>query len=92
MFGPALAKTKGSRPVAARAAADDARTVLEEIIRRGAQSGALAVSPDDPLDQGKVVFFAWSVVHGLSMALLDGFAEGQLTVDDLVNEIKRAVW
>jgi AcrR family transcriptional regulator len=91
MLGPALAKSQDGRPAAARAAANDARSVLEEIIRRGAQSGVFAVSPDDPLDQAKVVFFAWSVVHGLSMALIDGFAEGELTVEDLVHEIDRAV-
>jgi AcrR family transcriptional regulator len=91
MLGPTLAKPKGGRPAAARAAADDARTVLEEIVRRGAQTGVFAVSPDDPLDQAKVVFFAWSVVHGLSMALIDGFAEAEFTVEDLVKEIERSV-
>jgi AcrR family transcriptional regulator len=91
MFGPALAKSKGSRPAAARAAADDARSVLEEIIHRGAQSGIFAVSPNNPLEQAKVVFFAWSVVHGLSMALLDGFLEEELTIEDLVDEIDRVL-
>lgn len=89
--GPALAKSTGSRPAAARRAADEARAVLEEIIHRGAQMGAFDVSPDDPLEQAKVVFFAWSVVHGLSMALLDGFAETKITLDDLVKEIERSV-
>ncbi len=37
------------------------------------------------------MFFAWSVVHGLSMALLDGFAETEITADDLVKEIERVV-
>ena len=89
--GPALAKSTGSRPAEARRAADEARAVLEEIIQRGAQSGVFSVSPDDPLEQAKVVFFAWSVVHGLSMALLDGFAETEITLDDLVKEIERVV-
>ncbi len=91
MCGPALAKSTGSRPAGAREAAEEARAVLEEIIRRGAQSGAFAVSPDDPLEQAKVVFFAWSVVHGLSMALLDGFAETEITLDDMVKEIERGL-
>lgn len=91
MCGPALAKSTGSRPAEARRAADEARAVLEGIIRSGAQSGVFAVSPDDPLEQAKVVFFAWSVVHGLSMALLDGFAETKITLDDLVKEIERVV-
>jgi AcrR family transcriptional regulator len=91
MCGPALAKSTGGRPAEARRAADDARAVLDEIIHRGAQSGVFAVSPDDPLEQSKVVFFAWSVVHGLSMALLDGFTETKIALDDLVKEIERAV-
>src|ERR1700728_2620165 len=91
MCGPALAKSTGGRPAEARRAANDARAVLEEIIHRGAQSGVFAVSPDDPLEQSKVVFFVWSVVHGLSMALLDGFTRAEITLDDLVKEIERAL-
>jgi AcrR family transcriptional regulator len=91
MFGPALAKWKGGRPPAAFRAGDDAKAVLVEIIARGARSGVFAVSPDDPLDQAKVVFFAWSVVHGLTTLLIDDFMEGDLTVDDLVEEIDRSV-
>jgi len=89
--GPALAKSTGSRPAEARTAADDARSVLEDIIRRGARSGAFAVSPDESRDQARVVFFTWSVVHGLSMALLDGFAGTEIAVDDLVKLVERAV-
>jgi AcrR family transcriptional regulator len=91
MCGPALAKSTGSRPAEARTAADDARSVLEDIIRRGARSGAFAVSPDESRDQARVVFFTWSVVHGLSMALLDGFAGTEIAVDDLVKLVERAV-
>jgi AcrR family transcriptional regulator len=91
MFGPALAKSKGARPAAARAAGNDAKSVLAEIILRGARSGAFAISPDDPKDQAKVIFFVWSVVHGLTMLLLDDFAEAGLTIDDLVEEIERVV-
>ncbi len=91
MCGPALAKSTGSRPAAARMAADDARSVLDDIIRRGARSGAFAVSPDETRDQARVVFLTWSVVHGLSMALLDGFAGTEIAVEDLVEVIERAV-
>ncbi len=91
MCGPALAKSTGSRPAAARIAADEAKSVLGDIIRRGARSGAFAVSPDDPRDQARVVFFTWSVVHGLSMALLDGFAGTEIAPEDLVKLIERAV-
>jgi AcrR family transcriptional regulator len=91
MCGPALAKSTEGRPVAARAAADDAWAVLEGIVRRGAQTGAFDLSPDDPIMQAKVVFFAWSVVHGLSMAILDGFAGSKISVDDLVPVMDRVL-
>jgi AcrR family transcriptional regulator len=91
MFGPALARSKGGRPLAAREAGNEAKTVLVDVIVRGARSGAFAVAPDDPVDQGKAVFFAWSAVHGLTMLLLDGFLEVELTVDDLIKEIERIV-
>ena len=91
MFGPALAKSKGGRPQAAREAGNNARAVLVDIIVRGARSGVFAVAPDDPVDLEKAVFFAWSVVHGLAMALLDGFLQVELTVDDLIKEFERVV-
>jgi len=91
MFGPALAKSKGGRPAAALGAGDDAKAVLIEIIVRGARSGTFAVSPNDPIDQAKVVFLAWSVVHGLTTVLIDDFMEGELTIDDLIKEIERTV-
>jgi AcrR family transcriptional regulator len=91
MFGPALAKSKGSRPQAARKAGNNARAVLVDIIVRGARSGVFAVAPDDPVDLEKAVFFAWSLVHGLAMALLDDFLQVALTVDDLIKEIERVL-
>jgi AcrR family transcriptional regulator len=91
MFGPALATPKGGRPQAAREAGNNARAVLVDIIVRGARSGVFAVTADDPVDLEKAVFFAWSVVHGLAMALLDGFLQVELTVDDLIKEFERVV-
>jgi AcrR family transcriptional regulator len=91
MFGPALARSKGGRPRVARESGDQAKTVLVDVIVRGARSGAFAIAPDDPVDQGKAVFFAWSVVHGLTMLLLDDFLEVELTIDDLIKEIERIV-
>jgi AcrR family transcriptional regulator len=91
MFGPALAKSGDGRPAEARRAGDGAKAVLEGVILRGARSGAFAISPDDPVDQAKVVFFAWSVVHGLTTLLLDDFSETELKVDDLAKQIEHVV-
>ena len=91
MFGPALAKPKGGRPQGAREAGNNARAVLVDIIVRGALSGVFAVAANDPVDLEKAVFFAWSVVHGLAMALLDGFLQVELTIDDLIKEFERVM-
>jgi hypothetical protein len=91
MFGPVLAKSIGSRPQAAHHAGTNARAVLAEIILRGARSGVFAIAADDPVDVEKAVFFSWSLVHGLAMALLDGFLQVELTIDDLVEEIEKAL-
>jgi AcrR family transcriptional regulator len=91
MFGPALAKSKGSRPQAARHAGNDARAVLVDIIVRGARSGVFAIAADDPLGIEKAAFFSWSLVHGLAMALLDGFLQAELTIDDIVEEIAKVL-
>jgi AcrR family transcriptional regulator len=91
MFGPALAQSGASRPQAARKAGANARSVLVEIIVRGARSGVFAVAPDDPADREKAAFFAWSVVHGLAMAMLDDLPQAELTIDDLIKEIERGL-
>jgi AcrR family transcriptional regulator len=91
MFGPALAKSKGGRPQAARHAGNNARAVLVDIIVRGARSGIFAIAVDDPVDVEKAVFFSWSLVHGLAMALLDGFLQVELTIDDLVEEMEKVL-
>lgn len=91
MFGPALAASKGGRPIEARTAGAAAKAVLAEIILCGARSGQFAVSPDDTNDQARIVFAAWATVHGMTMLLLDEFTETELTVGDLLKSIERTV-
>jgi AcrR family transcriptional regulator len=91
MFGPALTQSQASRPQAARKAGVNARSVLVDIVVRGARSGVFAVRADDPVDLEKAVFFAWSVVHGLAMAALDDLMQVELTIDDLIQEIERGL-
>jgi AcrR family transcriptional regulator len=91
MFGPALAKTKGGRPPAARFAGADAKTVLAEIILRGARSGVFAVSPDDRPGQEMAVFFSWSAIHGVTMLLLDDFMEADFALDDAIKGFERTL-
>ncbi len=91
MFGSVLPKSKGGLPAAAQSAGDDAESVLVDIIACGARSGVFAISPDDPLDQARAVFLAWSTVHGITMLLLDNLLKQELKIDDIAAEIERVV-
>jgi AcrR family transcriptional regulator len=71
MFGPALAKSKGGRPRAAREAGDEAKAVLVDIIVRGARSLRSLQISTDKSSQGEHGFAAHS--HGrFGMSRRDG--------------------
>ena len=75
MFGAALVTAAGP-PAVVSAAAAGARAVLGEVVRRGAREGRFAVSPDDPAAIDLAVLSAWSLVHGLTMLVIDRLAGG----------------
>ena len=92
MFGPALSDAGSlDRPTVARQAGAEARAVLEEVILRGARSGAFAVSPDDPQDLELAALSAWSAAHGLTMLAIDRIARPDLSVDDMIERLLRMV-
>ena len=91
MFGPELAKAAGGRPAEARAAGDEARAVLIDIIRAGARSGVFAIPSDDPRDIEIAVLSAWSVVHGLTLLLLDNLREGTAAADDVIEGVQQTL-
>jgi AcrR family transcriptional regulator len=75
MFGPALTDPQsGEQPPLAREASTRARSVLEDIIRHGAQSGVFAISVDNKRDIALAALSAWSMVHGLTMLIIDRLA------------------
>ncbi|HLH11930.1 MAG TPA: WHG domain-containing protein [Methylovirgula sp.] len=100
MFGPALAAANGpagrnlegeaDRPAEARAAGARAKAVLDEIILRGAETGAFAVSPDNKdnkKERAIASLSAWSAVHGLTMLIIDDLAAQDLAIDTLVTRV-----
>lgn len=92
MFGPALSRAGSDRrPTLARSAGADARTVLEEVIRRGARAGAFAVSADDPRDVALAALSVWSGVHGLTMFVIDRIPGEGLTVDDMIDRLMSTI-
>lgn len=91
MFGPALADSpSGEQPPLAREAGMQARGVLEDIIRRGAQSGVFAVSPDSKQDITVAALSAWSMVHGLTMLIIDRLAGPNRPTQEMIERIIRS--
>ncbi len=90
MFGAALADAgPGDRPTIARSAGAGARAVLEEVIERGARSGAFAVSADSREDQILAAHAFWSAVHGLTMLVIDELLAPNVSVDKLIERLLR---
>ena len=80
MFGTALTPADACPPSAVEESAATAKSVLFDVIRRGVEEGSFAVSPEG-LDMA--ILSAWSLVHGLTLLLLDGLAgmeAGPLTI------------
>ncbi len=67
-------------------AAASAKAVLVGVIERGIREGRFAAADDSPAERDRLVLSAWSLVHGLTMLLIDGLAGGDLppSVPELV--------
>jgi hypothetical protein len=80
MFGTQLTAGNAGKgclpPTASRLgeSAAAAKGVLYGIIHQGAQEGSFAVSPTSREAADIAVLSAWSLVHGLTMLLIDGLA------------------
>lgn len=84
MFGTALtggkpAAAEDCMPSAAGKSADNAKNLLRDVIRQGAEQGRFALSPTDTAALDRAVLGAWSLVHGLTVLLIDGLANESLT-------------
>lgn len=88
MFGPALSdEGSADRPPAAKIAGAQARGVLEDVILRGASSGAFAVSPDSQQDVALAALSVWSATHGLTMLIIDRISRPDLSIDDIISRL-----
>lgn len=74
MFGPALFVAGAEMPSTVAQAGAAAKAVLARIIACGVRAKRFAVSADTQAEQEGFVLTAWSLVHGLTMLLIDGRA------------------
>lgn len=74
MFGPTLTTDAGGLPSEVAEAAEASKLVLEEAVLRGAEAGFLEASSADKPALDVAVLSAWSMVHGLTLLLVDGMA------------------
>lgn len=72
MFGAALTSADTCPPPVVAESAAAAKKLLFDVVRRGIEDGSFAVSLEG-LDTA--VLSAWSLVHGLTLLLLDGLVE-----------------
>jgi AcrR family transcriptional regulator len=79
MFGPAL--VDDGPPTALLKVANASKSVLAEVIARGAGEGIFAARADDGAALNLLVLSAWSIVHGLTLLLADGLAGGGAPFD-----------
>lgn len=92
MFVSPLTSTKDGEAPSLTAAIAGARSVLEDLIYRGARAGALAVSPRKKEELQIAVLTTWSTVHGLTMVALDRLADApKLPIPDLAERVARLV-
>ena len=89
MFGPTLtAAVGGGLPPEVATAAGAAKAVLAEVVFRGADAGLFAAASNDQSSLDRAVLSAWSMVHGLTMLLIDGMAstDPRMPLEDWVTE------
>jgi AcrR family transcriptional regulator len=95
MFGPALgAALEGAshtprRPAEVRDAGLKAKSVLEDIVLRGAETGAFAVSPKSRSELAMASLSIWASIHGLTMLIIDEMTASELSIDTLVARLIR---
>ncbi len=76
MFGSVLGSGEAERPEDLVKAADAAKSILTEIIERGASSAVFPRLRNDPKRIQLAALAAWSIVHGFTMLAIDGLADG----------------
>jgi AcrR family transcriptional regulator len=79
MYGSELFAADGTRPEAVESASALSRAALRDAVLECARTGVFPGLRDDPQRAELAVIAAWSMVHGLTSAWIDGIAPRALT-------------
>lgn len=75
MFGTALGPTRAGLPPVAGQAATESKAVLARVLEDGVAKACFASPGEDGDDHAFLTLAAWSLMHGLTMLLLDGLSD-----------------
>ena len=75
MFGTALGPTRAGLPPVAGQAAAASKNVLARVLEEGITKGYFAAPSGGGDDHAFLTLASWSMIHGLTMLLLDGLAD-----------------
>jgi AcrR family transcriptional regulator len=87
MFGADLAARHAERPEPLLVAGAAAKAVLEGIVAEGARVGSFGIMAEDSVTFAAAVLSCWSMVHGLSMLIIDGETEAVPSTHDMVERL-----
>ena len=81
MFGSDLLAGGCEIPTTVAEASEAAKAVLVEVVARGIRTGRFAARENTTAERDRLVLTAWSLVHGLTMLLIDGLAGPESPAD-----------
>jgi AcrR family transcriptional regulator len=84
IFGSVLLAPGTGMPAVVAEAGAAAKAVLADVVARGVRAKRFAVSAETQAEQERLVLTAWSLVHGLTMLLIDGLADDGPSIPETV--------
>ena len=91
MFGGYLSGPDSSRPAIERAAAEKMREQLEGAITEGALGHTIASTPRNAPKIAGAILTCWSLVHGLTLLMVDGLVGPREKSDKLCESLVQGI-
>jgi AcrR family transcriptional regulator len=91
MFGGYLSSPDDSRPAIERAAAEKTKALLTQIIAEGGLGRTIPNTPGNERKIAGAILACWSLVHGLTMLLVDGLVGPKKKSDELTDAVVRGI-
>ncbi len=91
MFSAALTSPGAGRPDVEKAAAAQARAVVDAVIAEGVRAGTFPQSIANPRESAAAALALWSALHGLAMLAIDDFVGPAAEVETLVEPVLGAL-